>query len=68
MSGPLTTDQIDEAILAIVVAGPGGPEAGVTLARIAGRALKYLQTTVGHAEAVETVDTLAKLVKTRALN
>jgi hypothetical protein len=68
MSAPLTAEQIDEAILALVVAGPGGPEAGVTLARIAGRALKYLQMTVGHAEAVQTADTLSKLVKARAFN
>lgn len=59
----LETDTIDEAITALVLAGPHGPQAGVSLARIAGRALKMLQTVVGSQAAIVTTDTLAKKLR-----
>lgn len=59
----LSADEIDEAIVNLVVSGPTGPEAGVTLARIAGRAIKILRDTVGHDAAVATAETLVKKLR-----
>jgi len=63
----LTVDQIDEAITLLVVNGPCGAEAGVSLARIAGRALKMLQAVVGSQAAIVTADTLAKKLREGAI-
>lgn len=63
----LDTDTIDEAITALVLAGPHGPQAGISLARIAGRALKMLQAVVGSQAAIVTADTLAKKLREGAL-
>lgn len=59
----LTADDIDAAITALVVRGPSGAEAGVTLARIAGRAIKILHDVVGAEAAIATTDTLSKQVR-----
>ena len=63
----LTTDQIDEAITKLVLAGPHGPEAGVSLARIAGRAVKFLCDVVGPEAAMATTNTLRERIKSGSL-
>lgn len=63
----LTTDQIDDAILKIVLSGPSGPQAGLTLARIAGRSIKALNDIVGTEEALVTLNTLLSQVKKGSL-
>lgn len=67
MSDQLSADAIDEALTELVLSGPHGPEAGVSLARIAGRALKMLETVVGSQAAIVTADTLAKKLREGAI-
>lgn len=64
----LSTDDIDAGITQIVLNGPHGPEAGVTLARIAGRAIKMLQEVVGQKAAVVTAATLLQQLKEGGLH
>lgn len=59
----LTVDQIDEAITALLVSGPGGASAGVNLARIAGRALKMLHTVVGPKAALIAAESMVANIK-----
>lgn len=63
----LTADDIDAAIIALVVRGPSGAEAGATLARIAGRAIKILHEVVGAEAAIVATDTLSKQVRKGSL-
>jgi len=59
----LTVDQIDEAITALIVSGPGGVAAGVNLGRVAGRALKMLHNVVGPQAALVTAEALVANIK-----
>jgi len=66
-SADLTVDQIDEAISGLIVRGHHGAAAGVNLARVAGRALKMLQTVVGPKAALIAAENLLSNVKTGAI-
>lgn len=67
VSADLSVDQIDEAISGLIVRGHHGAAAGVNLARVAGRALKMLQTVVGPKAALVAAESLLSNVKTGAI-
>lgn len=58
--GILSADDIDEKISEIVISGPPGEGAALTLARIAGRALKMLHEVVGPQAALVTAKALVE--------